>query len=588
MSVEMNAQQFLENFFGDGPLEGAMFNICSTDSAGSLHVEWFHNARDAGAHAQMQDRDVYFSPAVFPEEMPQGKKGGKGDVIGLSAVWVDVDFEHPDVKKKNAVPGSAEEAYDLIYNGFPWAPSLILHSGHGLQAFWIFKEPFIFEGPDDTDRDRANILAYATWRMINRAAVGKGWRIDSTYNLDRIMRVGGTYNMKDVENPKTVWCYEFNNTFYTEDELYDWIDEIPQEELDRVLGKKDGGVSETTRYDIQLDRSAEVPKEWWDWMVDVEPEFKLLFYKKKDVDKNKKGQDTTLSGYDMSLVNYMVLYEWPPQIIADTIIHFRRQNGDEGDVAKAANRPDYICRCIDTAKENQQKNSTDINFDQLQQRVARQQVQGEEPSKNEAEKLAQEAKAKLATKLQLRLEKILKYQSEPPHYELILQGGKRVPIGDAGNLVTQSNMQRKVFESINYWFARNKSDEWHRIVSTFGAIMEEVATGQETRDEDMLRLWIRDYLQEAGVWLDPDDAYADKRPFVYERHLYVFLNKLKHNISVSKTEKVSTKWLSLTLKKLGCGDEQMNFKNKKGSRSKITVYDVTQVAEDFIIAAEQN
>jgi len=574
---DLTAQEFLAEIFGD-ELDEGQFNISTLTRDGLLHVQWFKNTQEAGEHAQRSELDTYFSVGIFPDNMKPRKKGRAKDVIGLAALQLDVDFEHPvNVSKQGQAPRNEEEAYEFIHQAAPFPPTIITHTGHGLQAFWAFKEPWIFE--EDEEHKRAYRLAKKFWHHMDYMARGKGWKLDSTFNLDRIMRVCGTYNVaKDpAEDPKPVYCVELTREQYTGDDIEDRLFPLPSQAQDEAQEKnREYLEGNDNPYNLELDKDARMPEEEWEELLEIEPELTKLWLKKADTEKKREGQDTSLSGYDMSIANILAIYEWSPQNIANTIICFRRKHATSDKDLHKALRYDYHTRLLNKVYEARAKQEADDKFDSLYQKRVEQQMQGRVLSENEANKLAEEARAKIGARLQVRFEKILKYMSEPPEYEIVLRTGDKVPVGEAKELVTQSNLQTRIFEATDIWFTRQTSKDWHHIVTCFGAIMEEVQTGDETRSQDATAQWLQDYVRDAGIWEDEDDAFLSQRPFRRQGQVFIFLGSFKRYVATTKGEKLNYRSLGNTLKKLGCASERPNFYDeKKGRRVRTTVYDIS-------------
>ena len=127
--------------------------------------------------------DVYYG--VIPRK---GKNDGTADGCWptTTALWADVDakkfMEHP---LDTPAEGKAS-ALDIILR-FPHTPSAIVDSGHGFHAYWRLSEAVEFKDAEYVMRGIA--------RWVNG---------DATYDQARILRVPGTVNWKDPENPVPV------------------------------------------------------------------------------------------------------------------------------------------------------------------------------------------------------------------------------------------------------------------------------------------------------------------------------------------------------------------------------------------------
>lgn len=186
------AYHFLNDLFGNGfghfmffALPGQSshwFPVSSlTDGSGAAEAEAVFNRLLPG-------HDLYMGCSFFGE--PTERKAD--NVIGIPGVWVDLDIADP-VHKKGNYPPDLDAAMKLLEaTGAP--PSKVIHSGHGLHAWWLFREPWMFD--DDAEKARAAKLLKDWQTTIRELARADGWTVDSTHDLPRILRLPGTYNRK--------------------------------------------------------------------------------------------------------------------------------------------------------------------------------------------------------------------------------------------------------------------------------------------------------------------------------------------------------------------------------------------------------
>ena len=122
--------------------------------------------------------DVYVGvcPRVAPEG--PGRKLGKDAIEQVGAMWVDLDAK---------VPGSSEE---LLNNC-----DIVVSTGNGWHGYKVAPSPARVSGTRDRTAIEAKVRSFA-----NSILTGT----DNVSNIDRILRVPGTINYKDPENPKPV------------------------------------------------------------------------------------------------------------------------------------------------------------------------------------------------------------------------------------------------------------------------------------------------------------------------------------------------------------------------------------------------
>ncbi|MBP2657903.1 MAG: Superfamily helicase protein [Firmicutes bacterium] len=151
----------------------------------------------SAAIQQFQGQNIYFSPGITSE--PKNSKLSNPDIIGIPALWADVDIFHPAHAKQN-LPRTVEEAYTLIPECLP--PSIIVHSGHGLQFWWLLRECWMFDTPEE--KQQAQDILTRLQGYVRQRAQAQGWHLDSVQDLCRVMRLPGTVNIKIPSEP--VWA----------------------------------------------------------------------------------------------------------------------------------------------------------------------------------------------------------------------------------------------------------------------------------------------------------------------------------------------------------------------------------------------
>jgi hypothetical protein len=144
--------------------------------------------------------DVYFAIGLQAERPAPGKRGDEAGVIAVPGPWMDIDILGPG-HKQAALPQNEEEALEFVA-AFPLKPSIITNTGGGLQAFWLLKQPLVIS--EDTERTEVKKVSTRFQQYLIARGRERGWQFDSTPNLDRLLRVPGTFNYKDPTNPRQV------------------------------------------------------------------------------------------------------------------------------------------------------------------------------------------------------------------------------------------------------------------------------------------------------------------------------------------------------------------------------------------------
>ena len=147
--------------------------------------------------------DAWYSVCPLRRDMKEvaraeGRPGSRGlevDVVGLRALWTDLDF------KENGL-GGVDACLDLINavsRLLGWETSAIVHSGNGLHPYWMLERE---EGVTDWapgDRDAiaaAKKRVESFGRLVQQEARRVGGKVDSVHDLARVLRIPGTGNTK--------------------------------------------------------------------------------------------------------------------------------------------------------------------------------------------------------------------------------------------------------------------------------------------------------------------------------------------------------------------------------------------------------
>jgi hypothetical protein len=209
----MNTVQFLRLLFGE---DAPGFLIVWTRQ--DKQARWLP-AGDLEAASRLAGQlaatyDVYCGVALQDEQAAIAKwrrenpdvlgepttRGYSETTIALPGLWVDVDVRSPAHKATNLPPNKAA-ALSLIRK-FPLTPTIVVDSGYGLQAWWLFRELWIFE--NEADRQAAQALARRFIATLQAQARTHGWQIDPTADLARVLRLPGTFNHKLAPLPVQV------------------------------------------------------------------------------------------------------------------------------------------------------------------------------------------------------------------------------------------------------------------------------------------------------------------------------------------------------------------------------------------------
>lgn len=132
--------------------------------------------------------DVWHSVNPVNFEPKDGKRGDESVVSYQTAVVVDIDIRSEAHKGD---PSLLAADFDEAKSFLPFTPSLIIHSGYGLHAYYIWAEPLAITDANREQIKRRNNLLLD---VIRQRSNGK--KIDGVGDLPRVLRTPCTFNYK--------------------------------------------------------------------------------------------------------------------------------------------------------------------------------------------------------------------------------------------------------------------------------------------------------------------------------------------------------------------------------------------------------
>lgn len=255
-----------------------------------------------------ESEDVYAGCGLRNTNLGPTRRGERADVVAIPGLWIDADYSgnSGDHKKPNLPPTEADARKLLEEMGLP--PSAIVHSGHGLQAWWLFREPWVFE--DDADRDKAERLTKAWCDTFRAKAQARGWDADQVGDLPRVMRLPGTWNRKGA--PVQTRLLSLTEARYNPDDFEAYLSAAPL--LKRTIPSQP--------WTFELHADAEPPAEKFLLLCEIDLKFRMSWaHQRTDL------QDQSASSYDLSLASRALAAGWNVQEIVNLLIAHRRKHG---------------------------------------------------------------------------------------------------------------------------------------------------------------------------------------------------------------------------------------------------------------------
>ena len=566
----MDSTRFFAELF-DASIDNGNLMYIWIPKRGSVY---FGDTQKAAEYADAhKDKNVYFGLGTTQIQLEADKRPSILQVSTIPGMWLDIDIAGPAHKKQN-LPASREDAIDLLNSSLPLPPSILVDSGHGLHAYWLFKEPWALETEDERQK-AAHLMRRFVLSFKYHAAL-RGWALDSVFDLARVLRVPGTMNTKPGAESRvcTIASADYERR-YNPDDFYEFLVEAAEI-------KNDDDISEMLSKDknplgLFLRPGATPPQGKIEAMKEVEPKFTATWERKR-----RDFKDQSPSSYDMSLTNLLVSYGWQDQEIADAIIAFRRKHGRTDREAKKAMRVDYITRTIMKARKAYEKlpegeeDGYDLNEQVL--RLAEQNMAAEQDPENNAPPCKENISKALQEVLKINIKRIVKYVCDQPQFEIILDDGRVIPVGGIDRLINQRNLKNIIAAHCGRIIKILKAPAWDQYATLMFQLVEDVVpTIEDATEKGNLISTLELYLEAKGIITDKDSAFITGRPFWHDGKAYIFSSDFV-NWTKFNAEPITKHSFAMTAASLSIQSRKLHFKNGgEESKSMTTraVYEIT-------------
>jgi hypothetical protein len=607
------ALTFLSGMFADKP--DNLFLLIWTRAKKESH--WFKTTSEAASFAQRRTNDdVYFGVGLSPdpdlllpvyqaEAEDAGKKPPKStkeircrqaDVVGIPAVWIDIDIAD-DIHKKSNLPPDTSAAISLLTQ-CPLEPTYLIHSGGGLQAYWQFDKLL-------TDHSRAIALAERWTDYFKQLAAPFGWDVDATQDLSRVMRVPGTFNVKGPE-PRPVELLEGQGPRYKPADLEEHLVAAGVQSRSAAASKpkltpsgkylpEENKDFEKSLGSFVLDPMASYNSDLFDALAEVEPKFLASWnHKRRDL------QDQSLSTFDFSLAIFAINAAWPDQEVLNLLVHHRRKWGDQKVDGRGQLRRDYYDRTIDRAKRAAEKTGSAAEIAELQAQeeirplrlVPRPEMGSKTDEQPPREKKERDRKKEpdddpeapepppvtptmlldqVNGALGLDIVAIKRVMTQPKYIRLDLKSGS-IKLGDGSMLNNATKFRDKMTLEAKVQIPRFTPARWDVIAAKLTAAMEDEAPDPLETPSGACSYWLREYLNNR-IPIDITDPDAlEGHPFIWHNRVYITLGKFQEFLS---NRKVSLKDYSDTLKAIKCEREKKDVPKGQDENGKATYYSLS-------------
>jgi len=563
----------LERIYGASLDAGLRVLVCSKKNfAGSWHESI--DSAAAAAMALAGETDVYVGIGTRRTPPKDTKKRGLAEEIdSIPGLWADIDFGTEGHEKKN-LPKTFDEAKAFVLALFPMhAPTMVLFSGHGLQAYWLFPEPWIFESAEE--RRKAAALSVRFSATVKAFAKVKGYGIDSVFDLSRVFRLAGTVNRKTTPVPVRVDSWNSTRR-YEADELEGLL--VAEEFIPDAAGRVKAHASIGF---LELSPGREPPTDALVALLTNHEKARATWEGKRP-----DMADQSPSSLDFSLAVIAARCGWTDQEIADLLIARRRRAGQDLKTTKrGAIRLDYYQRTLANARKRVEDEKGEAEVEESD---------ADPLINSEGKPIDDKAREKIFKRVRwvfgipiVRF--VQRGDGDEALFSFILGDETQVPLGTASALDNQGTMRSKVYPIAHRFPKRLKAATWDRIMAELGSVVEVIENPEATREGQFASLLVEYLIAKRSLSRQEDwtAALTMGEPFVRDGQLFVCTTNIEAWARTSYTRKVDSRslWIDLPAWGFQTTTENARVAGRKIVRRywRIPIDDLTSRGEDVFI-----
>jgi hypothetical protein len=310
--------------------------------------------------------NTYLGMGLSRERLGPRRRMRASNVDALTCVWAEIDIAG-QAHAAQTLPADVAQARAVL-DSMGLVPSMVWHSGHGLQAAWLLDEPWTFgdQGADaaarDAERDAAAELV-RDWRAsiaVHAHRLGR-FKVDSVHDLSRVLRVPGTTNRKRIELrgpdgkgtgqyralPETA-CTLLDLDVarrYAYDDLRAHL--VDARQLDAFAGATRDGVAGAAKVDLTAVWAmvaAYAPSYEPPWLA-ASLEFASDTFREVWASGHPDGDSET----DMSIARHIANIGGTEADAVEAIMCYRLRTGRKVTKVDPSRRTDYVTRTVDVA-----------------------------------------------------------------------------------------------------------------------------------------------------------------------------------------------------------------------------------------------
>ena len=500
---------------------------------------WFRNVPDAirwaEAHHQM---DLYVGIGLARHDYGSARRCPSEEIVGIVGICADLDLRsaaHP----KTTLPSTIEEALAILPTELP--PTFIVLTGNGIQVWWLFREPNIFD--TDEERRAAATLVNRWHTLLRDNASQHGWTYERLADLARVLRVPGTTNCKDPSNLKPVSIHSQTGRHYNPSDFEECLEGqgIPKAEEQERTSR--AWKEESADKPLSINPNATVPDDRLNQYL-ADSRFKKTWLRQREDLK-----DQSQSGYDLALANFGLDARLSEQQVIDLMIHHRRIHGKQ-----QRTRLDYFQRTISKASKRNDNLAPVRSFEGPGGEAGGPSPQTKPDSPTARVLLCEQ----ISNVIGVRVLRIVKIDGQEPTYRLELEATK-IGFPSVDKLVGQQSFRMKIASAVDHLVPRIAPKVWDRVAQMILNALTVEDGGDEANLVGAARLYVERYLAETPyIDAEEDHPYQTRfKPTVYEGQVAICSHDLKQHINKAWGENRAIKEVTAMLSALGASSSRL-------------------------------
>lgn len=563
------AVAFLTRLWGGPKMPADLFFSLWYRSASGKPAGSFSAQHWKGVEASVitnRRHDGYLNACATEKKPPKGRATA-ATAAAIPGLWLDLDVNGGPENRTGYAP-TREAAITLSERIF--RPSVLIDSGYGVQAWWLFPEPWIFQ--DDDDRDAAADLA-ERWVESHRRLTD--WKLDSVGDLARLMRLPGTLNHKGSEQAPV-------STIRLTGEA------IPRDRLATKAAARTAGARSTPRAAAvaaaatelaDLPGPADVNHQALMAAFEASIEFART-YKREKWAKTSRWSD---SEFDLAIISTLTGSGMALRPAVASTMESRRKYGD-AEKGDKITRLDYWQRTVakalngrDVAADKEAQEELAVELSHVAAEPA---AVGPSQPEDVTKRWAIFNKA-LGLTGQQRAVAWRQYGTDPDtaRQVLILASGLEVPLGTAMSLMNQAKTRSAMLVVGRIPIRNTKQGIWLDAWNAVLPLRLDEEESEQVRDQLALH-WVAGAIERGGVEIDTEHfagALAERRPVLKDGRIHVATSHLGQYLRSQRIRPdVRDTDLPPLLTAAGFEVGKLSYQKADGKRSSASYWSIAQ------------